>query len=422
MTVIFKDFDIEALIEKIISDSRVKKFLRIVKSNRILVRLTSICLIGLIALSISIVSTGITVGFEVKYGDKTIATVASAKVYKNAEKIAVQNVNSKSAQEVIETPKFSPVLTVAENLEEADDVATSIIENTSDIISAAALVVNGKTVVLADKSQLETVLAERLNAYNVENAENTNSFVDDVKVEEGYYIKSDIKGISDVEEAVIGLAVKTVSTFSTEKVIKYTTQKVKTDSQSIGYRKVTKAGANGLMRTTKTVESVNGEEVNTTVIADEVINEPITEIITIGTGPVTIPATETAGVSSKGFICPLKKGTFDLTAGIGDGRKHGGLDLAADKGEAIFAAADGKVIEAKYNGAYGYNVVIDHGNGVTTRYAHASALCVKAGQTVSQGDMIAAVGNTGRSTGNHLHFEIVINGTRVNPAPYIGLK
>ena len=265
-------------------------------------------------------------------------------------------------------------------------------------------------------------MAERLNAYNVENAENTNSFVDDVKVEEGYYIKSDIKDISAVEEAVIGLAVKTVSTFSTEKVIKYTTQKVKTDSQSIGYRKVTKAGANGLMRTTKTVESVNGEEVNTTVIADEVINEPITEIITIGTGPVTIPATETAGVSSKGFICPLKKGTFDYTSRFGGSRKHGGVDLGADKGDAIFAVADGKVIEAKYNGAYGYNVVIDHGNGVTTRYAHASALCVKAGQTVSQGDMIAAVGNTGRSTGNHLHFEITINGTRVNPAPYIGLK
>ena len=421
MTVIFKDFDIETLIEKIISNSNVKKFLRIVKSNRILVRLASICLIGLIALSISVVSTGITVGFEVKYGDKTIATVASAKVYKHAEKIAVENVSSEGAEEVIETPKLSPVLTITDNLEEADKVADSIIENTSEIVSAAALVVNGETVAFVDKAQLETALAARLSVYNVEDAENVTSFVDDVKVEEGYYIASDIKDISAVEDAIIGLSVKTVSTFTTEKVIKYSTQKVETDAESVGYRKVTKAGANGLNRTTKTVEYVNGEEVSTIVVADEVINEPITEIITIGTGAVMIDATETAGVTSKGFICPLKKGTFELSSGFGGSRGHGGLDLRADKGVAIFAAAGGTVVESGYNGSYGYSVVIDHGNGIKTRYAHASALCVKKGQTVSQGDMIAAVGNTGRSTGPHLHFEVRVNGNRVNPRPYLGI-
>lgn len=422
MTVIFKDFDIESLIEKIISNSKVKKFLRIVKSNRILVRLSSICLIGLIALSISVVSTGITLGFEVKYGDKIIATVANASVYNKAEKIAVENVSSEGAEDVIETHKLNPVLTITDKLEKADDVATSIIENTSEIVSAAALVVNGKTLAFVDKAQLENALSERLNAYNVADAQNATSFVDDVKVEEGYFIEGDVKDISEVVSTINGLSVKTISTFTSEKVIKYTTKKVETESESVGYRKVTKAGANGLKRTTKTVESVNGEEVNTTVIADEVINEPITEIITIGTGAVMIDATEKADVSSKGFICPLKKGVFDLTSGFGGSRGHGGLDMAADKGVAIFAAASGKVIEAGYNGSYGYNVVIDHGNGIKTRYAHASALCVKAGQTVSQGDMIAAVGNTGRSTGNHLHFEIIVNGKRVNPAPYIGIK
>ena len=78
-------------------------------------------------------------------------------------------------------------------------------------------------------------------------------------------------------------------------------------------------------------------------------------------------------------------------------------------------------VSAGFDGAYGYSVVIDHGNGLKTRYAHASALKVAKGAKVEQGDLLALVGNTGNSTGNHLHYEVLINDTRVNPAPYIGL-
>ena len=113
---------------------------------------------------------------------------------------------------------------------------------------------------------------------------------------------------------------------------------------------------------------------------------------------------------------------FVISSYYGDGRNHKAMDLAANKGVAIFAAAAGKVTYAGYDGDYGYNVVIDHGNGIQTRYAHESYLTVSKGQTVAQGDMIGAVGSTGYSTGNHLHFEVIINGTRVNPAPYIGLN
>ena len=95
--------------------------------------------------------------------------------------------------------------------------------------------------------------------------------------------------------------------------------------------------------------------------------------------------------------------------------------MAADKGTPIFAAASGKITFVGYDSQYGYNVIIEHSNGIKTRYAHANALCVKKGDTVSQGDMIATVGMTGYATGNHLHFEVIVNGNRVNPAPYIGL-
>lgn len=99
---------------------------------------------------------------------------------------------------------------------------------------------------------------------------------------------------------------------------------------------------------------------------------------------------------------------------------HKGLDIAASNGTSIFAVADGTVDYAQFNtGGYGYLVIISHGNGVQTYYAHCSKLFVSEGDRVSAGDVIAAVGSTGHSTGNHLHFEIRIDGSQVNPQKYI---
>ena len=98
---------------------------------------------------------------------------------------------------------------------------------------------------------------------------------------------------------------------------------------------------------------------------------------------------------------------------------HGGLDLAASYGTPIMATADGVVKSAGRTGGYGNLVVIDHGNGVETYYGHCSSINVKVGATVKAGDIIAKVGSTGNSTGNHLHFEIRINGKSVNPQKYI---
>ncbi len=98
---------------------------------------------------------------------------------------------------------------------------------------------------------------------------------------------------------------------------------------------------------------------------------------------------------------------------------HTGLDIAAKKGTDIKVVADGTVIFAKYNGSYGNLVKVDHGNGVETWYAHTSKMYVTVGQEVKAGDVIAAVGSTGNSTGPHLHFEIRINGEHVNPQNYL---
>lgn len=98
---------------------------------------------------------------------------------------------------------------------------------------------------------------------------------------------------------------------------------------------------------------------------------------------------------------------------------HTGLDISAKIGTEIVATAAGRVIQAGWKGDYGYMISIDHGYGVVTRYAHCSAIVALVGDKVLKGDIIALVGNTGRSTGPHVHYEVLLNGVHVNPEKYI---
>lgn len=101
------------------------------------------------------------------------------------------------------------------------------------------------------------------------------------------------------------------------------------------------------------------------------------------------------------------------------GWKHTGVDIEGDYVDPIYASEDGTVETAGWNsGGYGLQIVINHGNGIKTRYAHASKMYVKVGDTVKRGETIAMVGTTGRSTGTHLHYEVYVNGKRVNPLAY----
>jgi murein DD-endopeptidase MepM/ murein hydrolase activator NlpD len=99
--------------------------------------------------------------------------------------------------------------------------------------------------------------------------------------------------------------------------------------------------------------------------------------------------------------------------------RHGGLDIPARHGTPILASGGGRVVSAGYNGAYGQSVMIDHGDGLTTLYGHASRLLVRAGDVVMPQQKIALVGSTGRSTGPHLHFEVIRDGRRVEPKQYL---
>ncbi len=98
---------------------------------------------------------------------------------------------------------------------------------------------------------------------------------------------------------------------------------------------------------------------------------------------------------------------------------HSGIDFRAEQGSPVRSTAPGRVVGAEYSGGYGNMVEIDHGNGITTRYAHLSAILVSEGQQVAQGTVVGRVGSTGRSTGPHLHYETRIEGDAVDPQRFL---
>lgn len=151
----------------------------------------------------------------------------------------------------------------------------------------------------------------------------------------------------------------------------------------------------------------NGVEESRKLIHQNILVESKPAVIERGT---IIPPT---------YIKPISGGRFTSGFGRRWGRMHKGTDWACPVGTTVFASCGGTVIQSSYNGGYGNNVVISHPDGRLTRYAHNSKLLVHVGQHVEQGEPIALSGNTGRSTGPHVHFELYINGSAVNALKYI---
>ncbi len=391
------------------------------KKNRILVRFTAFVLVAFVALIISVVSCGIKVGYNVNYGGKNIAVVDNAGVFKAAKSKILSVISDKKGENAILSPKFSPVVTSESNLMSKDALADAIIENTESISASAALTVNGEILAYAERGELQKLVDAALCKYYVKGAENTSAFLDDVDIVDSYCLKNEVKNSEQVANVVKTLKVKTVSTVTSESSVKYSTKTIYTSSKVRGYEKVKTKGVKGVKTETAVVETLNGKETAKTVIARKILKKPVEKVVVKGTAVSMASATARAQAKSVGFICPINKGSIKaISAYWGDGRNHKAMDFSGNVGTPIFAAKAGTVVSAGWDGNYGYAVVVDHGNGYKTRYAHANALCVKKGATVSQGQQIATLGNTGRSTGPHLHFEVIKNGTRVNPAPYIG--
>ena len=210
------------------------------------------------------------------------------------------------------------------------------------------------------------------------------------------------------------LTYEVVEKITYDKVIEHKVEEQKSADIYEGMTETQQAGSDGLSEITARVTLQNGKKVEEEDLVTTVKEEPVTEVVLVGTKER--PPT----VGSGKYIWPLKD-SFTQSSGFGSrwGRQHKGIDLAVSVGTTVYAADGGTVVEAQYSGSYGNVVMIDHQNGQETRYAHNSKLLVKKGDKVYQGQPIAKSGNTGRSTGPHVHFEIRFNGEPRNPLNYL---
>lgn len=197
--------------------------------------------------------------------------------------------------------------------------------------------------------------------------------------------------------------------------IPYETVTQENDQYNQTYSRTIQEGQTGEAAVTAAVMTLNGEEYDRKILRRTVIQPAVDEKIEIGTRSV--------GIGTGEYLVPVED--YVLTSGFKWrwGRLHGGIDLAVPEGTAVHAADNGKVILADDSDACGYGnyIILDHQNGQKTVYAHNSELLVSEGDIVDKGDTIALSGNTGNSTGPHMHFEVRVQDEQVDPLEFITL-
>lgn len=223
------------------------------------------------------------------------------------------------------------------------------------------------------------------------------------------------------------LAVSVTRTETYDERTPYDTTYTEDSTHYEGTSTIVQEGVKGTERVTANVSYINGIETRRKVIERVTIEEPTTEIISMGTKakPAGVTANIPDNMPIGQFLWPVGGDggqISEMMYGYGGYYGHSGIDISAPYGTPIYAAESGTVILASWYYGYGNCVMIQHANGMVTVYGHASYLHVYVGQQVTMGEVIADVGSTGQSTGNHCHFEVRLNGmngARLNPINYL---
>lgn len=218
------------------------------------------------------------------------------------------------------------------------------------------------------------------------------------------------------EEARLEVWITRTVTWQEE--IPYTTEKSTSGDYAYGTVRTVQQGANGVRSiTAEDTYDTDGVLLERNILRTEVVREPVAEKIVTGT---KLPSGSIAAIGNGTFMWPVPAYTY-CSRWYSSG--HKGVDICAPAGTPIYASDSGVVTKAGYERGglgtgYGYGVLINHGGGYSTAYAHCISLTVSVGQSVRQGQLIGYVGSTGRSTGNHCHFEIRYNGSYLPPQNY----
>lgn len=413
----------------------------------------------------------------VEYNGQHIGYIQDESVFQETEaKIQSRLVYQSDDQELSYHPRFTLAIVPTGTLMTSAELTDTIISASgTDVVEATGLVIDGKFVgAVKDISAVKEHLDSKLAAAKQSETDRV-EFTKAVEMEEGLYFKSNVVSEEDlialidsntqvdryytvqegdaplsiaekndvtlnelvalnpdiltncpvgrsvlINKSESYLPVKRIVTITYEETISYSTEYIDTSSLYKGQKQTKTSGQNGTRSITADVSYVDGVEIGREILSSEVTAQPVNEVILRGTA--SLPTTSGGGNPSKyGLIWPTSGSGRYISSPYGGSRNHKAIDICyygGAYGKTIVAAHSGTVTYAGWKPSYGYVVFIQSGS-VTTVYAHCSKLAVSTGQTVTQGQYIANIGSTGYSTGPHLHFEVRINGSHVNPARYL---
>ena len=433
------------------------------------VLLPLICIGVLVSVAVSLSSS--TYALEVSYNGKVLGYISDESVYNSAVQMLRQRIPDSSEEyKSTLTPTYS-MAAVGQNMQmDSEQLCEAILADSENVESAYGLYIDGELcAAVKSYGDIQFIMQTFLDKYKTGAKGETVSFVGETEVVSGLFDTDKIVSSEDfaetistertetqiytvkdgdtaqsianvydmtysrlmelnenlndtpaagssvlVEKVLPVLAVQTVRTETVTETIKYTKKTVKDNTQYVGYSKCTTKGQNGKRRIVQQVTEVNGVQVSREVLSSEVIVKPVNAVYTVGTK-------KASKVGSGSFTWPVPGvRTISSPYGYRWGRLHAGVDISTTGvyGRTVVAADSGTVTVKNSPSGYGLHIIISHGNGYSTCYAHLSAVNVSTGQTVAKGQAIGKVGNSGSSTGPHLHFEIRVNNSPKNPMNY----
>lgn len=365
-------------------------------------------------------------GLYLSYGEEGSAVVADESVFDTASEMMNQRMmfETATATEINTVATYQLGIIEESQFTDAATICDDLIRSSDDVISeACGVYINGELGgVVRSSTDLRYVLETILREKKEEEKALSVDYLESLELVNGLFPTSSILSTDvfrDRMESQLHICV--VKEETTEEEIPYKTITQKDDSQYTDYSEVVQEGKNGLRTCVDRVSYVDGEEISREEVSQEVTEEAVSRIVVVGTKKR--PTGKIPGEASGIFTWPSPiVRNISSYFGARWGTTHWGLDFSNGNsyGQTIVAADGGTVSYVKlHNYGYGYHLLIDHGNGYQTMYAHASEILVSAGEKVAKGQPIALIGSTGDSTGAHLHFEIIKNGQKVDPLPYL---
>ncbi len=385
-----------------------KDFASAVREGRRKLLLTAAGL-AITAVGAAALGTYCTVGVNYYCGGTLLCTVAATDDAAAIIGLAAQRADELGVPE--QEIQTSAKLALKSSLVGGEDAINAILAASPYLCRAYIVSADGKDLFTVEsKNAVSVALDEYVKKYSLNSSA---SLSGDVEIREQIVSRNDLTPTDTItsvlEESGVLTVMNTVD-LTEQYTIAHETEEIADDTLFEGETVVETEGSDGTEVLVNEQIYSNGELLSSAIISSETKLEPVTEVLRVGTKP--------RNALEEGLSYPL---SGRLSSGFGErwGRQHRGVDLAVGMGTPVAAAASGTVICAEYKESYGNIVQVDHGYGIVTTYAHLDSIAVAVGQKVERGEVLAYSGNTGNSTGPHLHFEVILNGEYLNPLDYL---